>query len=72
MTTRPRIAIGRTLQSLLLTSLVGTIAHAQDVSSFSRTTNPLTSAQQETLEAFVSNGIRGLRSDSNETASPSP
>lgn len=67
MTTRPRTAIGRTLQSLLLTSLVGTFAHAQDISSFSRTTNPLTSAQQETLEAFVSNGIRGLKSDSNET-----
>lgn len=35
---------------------------AQDVSSFTRTTNPLTGSQQEVLERFVGNGVSELES----------
>ena len=46
--------------------MIASGAGAQDVSSFTRTTSQLTQSQQNTLEEFVSAGMRGLKSDSSE------
>ena len=67
MTIRPRRAI-HTIASFcfVIACLTTSSASAQDVSSFTRTTNPLSQAQQSTLESFVTSGVRGLESDSSE------
>ena len=67
MTIRYRRAIHRTAcLCFTIASLITSGAVAQDVSSFTRTTNPLTQSQQGTLQQFVAGGIRGLESDSVE------
>ena len=67
MPIRKRRAIQRTASlCLTIASLITSGAVAQDISSFTRTTNPLNQSQQETLERFVAGGIRGLSSDSVE------
>ena len=50
----------------MIASVVTSAASAQDVSSFTRTINPLNQTQQNTLQQFVDGGIRGLESDSAE------
>lgn len=68
MTIRPRRAIHTTASfCFVIACLVTGSAHAQDVSSFARTTNPLTQTQQSTLESFVSSGVRGLKDDSSQS-----
>ena len=67
MTIRHRRAIHRTAcLCFTIASLITSGAVAQDVSSFTRTTNPLTQTQQGNLERFIDGGIRGLESDSVE------
>ena len=67
MTTRNRRALRRTACFCLsITALISSGAAAQDVTSFTRTTDPLTQSQQGTLQQFVDGGIRGLESDSAE------
>ena len=67
MTTRNHRALRRTACFCLsLAALIGSGAAAQDVTSFTRTTDPLTQSQQQALQQFVDGGIRGLESDSAE------
>ena len=67
MTTRNQSALRRTACFCLsIAALISSGAAAQDVTSFTRTTDPLTQSQQQTLQQFVDGGIRGLESDSAE------
>lgn len=42
--------------------LVGVSAATADVNDFARTTNPLTTSQQQQLQSFIDTGLRGLQS----------
>ncbi|MAJ48034.1 MAG: hypothetical protein CBC35_12330 [Planctomycetes bacterium TMED75] len=68
MTIRPRRAIHTTASvCFAIACLIASSAHAQDVSSFARTTSPLSQAQQNTLEGFVSSGVQGLKDETSQS-----